>query len=280
MSTTIPTARFNDGTAVPTLGQGTWNMGEQATERADEVASLRLGLDLGMRLVDTAEMYADGGAERVVADAIEGRRDDVILVSKVLPSNASRAGTIKACEASLRRLKTDRVDLYLLHWRGDVPLAETIAAFERLRDDGKIGAWGVSNFDVDDVEELEALAPGRCVTNQVLYNLARRGIDFDLGPWCAARTMPIMAYSPLEQGRLMKHPALARIAERHDATVAQVALAFVLSTPGMIAIPKTSRPDRVRENLSALDIRFTDEDRSELDAAFPPPTRKQPLEML
>ncbi len=280
MTTPLPSTTFPNGVSVPVLGQGTWHMGESHAARADEVSSLRMGLDLGLRLIDTAEMYADGGAEHVVGEAVAGRRDDAFIVSKVLPSNAARARTLRACEDSLKRLGTDHIDLYLLHWRGGVPLSETLEAFERLQQDGKIRAWGVSNFDVDDMEQVEGLAPGRMATNQVLYNLSRRGIAFDLVPWCAKRRVPIMAYSPLDEGRLLGNATLKRVAAAHGATVAQIALAFVLATPDVIAIPKTGRPDRIRENLAALDIRLTDEDKAMLDAAFPPPTRKRPLEMI
>ncbi|PYE44932.1 diketogulonate reductase-like aldo/keto reductase [Rhizobium sp. PP-F2F-G20b] len=280
MTTTLPSTTFPNGPSVPVLGQGTWHMGESPASRLDEVSSLRLGLDLGLTLIDTAEMYADGGAERVVGEAIAGRRDDAFIVSKVLPSNAARSKTLRACEDSLKRLGTDHIDLYLLHWRGGIPLSETVEAFERLQQDGKIRAWGVSNFDVDDMEEVEDLAPGKMATNQVLYNLSRRGIAFDLVPWCAERRVPIMAYSPLDEGRLLGNATLKRIAAAHGATVAQIALAFVLATPDVIAIPKTGRPDRIRENLAALDIRLTNEDKVTLDAAFPPPSRKRPLEMI
>lgn len=280
MTSTLPSTIFPNGISVPILGQGTWHMGESQTTRADEVSSLKLGLDLGLTLIDTAEMYANGGAERVVGEAIAGRRDDALIVSKVLPSNASRSKTLRACEDSLKRLGTDHIDLYLLHWRGGVPLSETVEAFERLQQDGKIRAWGVSNFDVDDMEEVEELAPGKVATNQVLYNLSRRGIAFDLIPWCAEKRVPIMAYSPLDEGRLLGNATLKRVAAAHGATVAQIALAFVLATPDIIAIPKTGRPDRIRENLAALDIRLTKEDMATLDAVFPPPSRKRPLEMI
>ncbi|KQR68952.1 aldo/keto reductase [Rhizobium sp. Leaf341] len=280
MRTTRTTTTFPNGATVPVLGQGTWHMGEASSARADEVSSLRLGLDLGLTLIDTAEMYADGGAERVVGEAIQGRRDEAFVVSKVLPSNASTARTLRACDDSLKRLKTDHIDLYLLHWRGGTPLSETLEAFERLQQAGKIRAWGVSNFDVDDMEEIEQHAPGQVATNQVLYNLSRRGIAFDLLPWCAEKRIPVMAYSPLDEGRLLGNAAVNRVAAAHGATPAQIALAFVLATPDVIAIPKTGRPDRIRENLAALDIRLTVEDRTALDAAFPPPSRKRPLEMI
>jgi diketogulonate reductase-like aldo/keto reductase len=275
------TVTLPSGEAVPALGQGTWYMGEGRRPAAEEAAALRLGLDLGMTLIDTAEMYASGGAERVVAEAIHGRRNEVFLVSKVLPSNASRKGTVAACEASLRRLGTDRLDLYFLHWRGGVPLAETVAGMEALVQAGKIRHWGVSNLDIDDMEELAALPGGEaCATNQVLYNLTRRGIEWDLLPWCRERAMPIMAYSPIEQGRLLRKKALKEVAARHGATPAQVALAWAMRDPLVIAIPKASDPQHVRENRAALQVQLTDSDLAGLDRAFPPPTRKQPLELL
>ena len=265
----------------PVLGLGTWRMGEAASRRREEVAALRLGLDLGLTLVDTAEMYADGEAETIVGEAIEGRRDDVILVSKVLPENATRRGTVAACERSLRRLKTDRLDLYLLHWRGTPPLAETIAGFEDLLSAGKIAAWGVSNFDIDDMRELAALGRAKqCATNQVLYNLGRRGIEFDLAPWCAEHAISIMAYSPVEQGRLIRHPGLRQLAAGKGVTPAQLALAFVLDRPGTVAIPKTSSPEHLRENITALTVRLDDADRARLAVLFPPPHRAVALEML
>ena len=281
MKAELPAVTFPGGRQVPALGLGTWHMGEGDASRAEEVASLRAGLDLGMTLIDTAEMYADGGAESVVGEAIQGRRDEVFLVSKVLPYNASRSGTIAACEASLKRLGTDHIELYLLHWRGRHPLAETVEAFETLKADGKIGAWGVSNFDQDDMLELlEAAEPARPLTNQVLYNLARRGIEFDLLRWSRVQGIPIMAYSPLDEGRLVGHPVLEEIGRIHQASSAQVALAFLLTKPGVIAIPKSGSPDRVRENHRAAEIRLTSEDLLLLDEAFPPPTRKRPLEMI
>ena len=281
MQDVIPTTTFPGGATVPVIGQGTWHMGERKTTAADEVKCLRHGLDLGMTLIDTAEMYADGGAEKIVAEAIRGRRDDVFLVSKVLPSNASRDGTIKACEASLKRLGTDRIDLYLLHWRGRYRLAETVEAFETLRQAGKIGAWGVSNFDTDDMEELLAVPNGGDVaTNQVLYNLARRGIEHDLLKDARTRDMPIMAYSPLDEGRLLRHSELIHIAKAHQATVAQICLAFLISRPGVIVIPKTGMPERVRENRATVEVSLTDEDFAALDRIFPPPRQKMPLEMI
>lgn len=277
----IPTVTLPSGIAVPALGQGTWNMGDNAAHARDEIASLKTGLDLGMTLIDTAEMYADGGSEEVVGKAIEGRRDEVFLVSKVYPSNASRSGAIEACERSLKRLNTDRLDLYLLHWRGEYPLAETVEAFESLKTAGKIEAWGVSNFDVADMEELIAVPNGSNVaTNQVLYNLARRGIEYDLLPWCQERNIPIMAYSPIEQGRLLDNPELIRIAKTYQATPAQVALAFLLERDGVISIPKSSNARRIEENRDSVALDITDEDWTVLDAAFPPPSRKKPLEML
>jgi diketogulonate reductase-like aldo/keto reductase len=266
---------------VPVLGIGTWGMGEDSSKRNDEIEVLRRALDNEMTLVDTAEMYGDGAAEEVVGMALDGRRDEAFVVSKVLPHHASGKGTIAACEASLKRMGTDYIDLYLLHWRGNVPLADTVDALERLARDGKIRSWGVSNFDTDDMEELEALRDGNKVqTNQVLYNLTRRGIEFDLLPWCQQRGIPVMAYSPLEQGRLMGDPELRRIAREHSASPAQVALAWVLRGDQVIAIPKTSTPGRVPELRSALDIKLTQADLRVLDKAFPPPGRKMPLEMI
>jgi diketogulonate reductase-like aldo/keto reductase len=281
MPTSIPTVAFPNGIAVPALGQGTWNMGEKPPEARREIDSLRAGLDLGMTLIDTAEMYAEGGAEKITGEAIRGRREEVFLVSKVYPWNASRKGTIEACEASLSRMGTDRIDLYLLHWRGNHPLAETVAAFEALKASGKIGAWGVSNFDVEDMEELlEVPDGGNVAANQVLYNITRRGIEFDLLPWCQKRNIPVMAYSPIEQGRIVSHPEIIRIAKANQATPAQLALAFVLKHDGVIAIPKTSSAARVAENRDAVSLDISDEDWATLDAAFPPPARKKPLEML
>lgn len=273
--------KLPSGLAVPVLGQGTWYMGDEAHRRNDEIASLRQGLDLGMTLIDTAEMYGDGASEKLVGAAIAGRRDEVFLVSKVLPSNASRSGTIAACERSLRRLGTDCIDLYLLHWRGRTPFAETIAAFEALQDAGKIRYWGVSNMDVDDMREI-ARAPGgdAMATNQVLYNLTRRGIEYDLLPQAQERGLPLMAYSPIEQGRLTEFPEVQDIAERHSVTPAQVALAWVLRQEGVIAIPKASTPAHVRENRAALDLQLTAEDLDELDAMFPPPDGPESLEMI
>jgi diketogulonate reductase-like aldo/keto reductase len=265
------------------LGIGTWNMGEKRPQRADEIAALRMAVDLGMTVVDTAEMYGNGRAEELVAEALVERRDDIFLVSKVLPQHATRRGTLAACEESLRRLKTDRLDMYLLHWRGSVPLEDTLEAFNILVRDGKIRHWGVSNLDVDDMEELAALeksAVGRIATNQVLYNLTRRGIEHDLLPWCGGRGIPVMAYSPIEQGRLARHKTLQAIAHRLRATPAQVALAWVLRQPGVMAIPKSGDAAHVRENHGAITMQLAPEDLAELDDAFPPPTRKKPLEMI
>lgn len=276
----IPRARLPDGTEVPALGQGTWYMGESRAMRASEVAALRLGIELGMTLIDTAEMYADGGAEEVVGAAIAGQREKVFIVSKVYPHNASRRGVPAACARSLKRLGTDRIDLYLLHWPGSVPLGETVEAFEALKRKGDIGAWGVSNFDTADMEELAAVS-GACAANQVLYNPGCRGIEFDLLPWCAARGMPVMAYSPLGQaGELLRSPALGAIAARHGASPAQVALAWALRRPGVIAIPKAAGEAHVRANAAAAALRLDARDLAEIDAAYPPPRRKQRLEML
>ncbi|MER9865907.1 aldo/keto reductase [Mesorhizobium sp. M0136] len=281
MASTIRTTTLPCGEAVPVLGQGTWKMGEDGRRRADEANALKLGLDLGMTLIDTAEMYASGGAEQVVAEAIAGHRDEVFLVSKVLPSNASRAGVKRACENRLRHLATDRIDLYLLHWPGSVPLMETVEAFEALKAAGKIRHWGVSNFDTDEMEELVRLpAGGNVQINQVLYNLSQRGVEFDLAPWSRQRGMPLMAYSPVDQGVLARNARLDAIAARHGATPAQIALAWVMAQEGVIAIPKASRPEHVRQNVAALDIELTSEDFAEIDRAFPPPRRKSGLAMI
>ena len=276
----MPSTPLPAGESIPVLGQGTWGMGERASRRTDEIAALRLGLDLGMTLVDTAEMYANGGAERVVGEAVAGRRDRVFIVSKVLPDNAARRRTVESCEGSLRRLGTDRIDLYLLHWLEEsTPIDETVRAFEALMRDGKIRHWGVSNFDVSDMATLPTLAGG-AQTDQVLYNLTRRGVEFDLLPWLGAHRVPVMAYSPVEQGRLLKRPALAEIARRHERTPAQIALAWVLGHSGVVAIPKASRLDHVRDNRAALEVRLTTDDLAALDRAFPKPAHKVPLEMI
>jgi diketogulonate reductase-like aldo/keto reductase len=256
-------------------------MGETQTRASAEIRALQAGIDAGLRLIDTAEMYANGAAEEIVGRAIQGRRDDVFLVSKVLPGNASRRGVARACEASLRRLGVDRIDLYLLHWRGPYPLAETVEAFEQLVSQGKIARWGVSNLDAGEMKELAALPQGdRVQTNQVLYNLGRRGIEFDMLPWCASRRIPIMAYSPIEQGRLLLDPTLKQIGERHGISAAAAALAWVLREPGIIAIPKTASREHLRQNMACLNVTLTEQDLAELDQAFPPPKRKRPLEML
>lgn len=277
----VRTIKLPSGEAMPVIGQGTWGMAENARRRKDEVAALRLGLDLGMTLIDTAEIYAHGATEELVAEAIAGRRDEVFLVSKVVPSNATRQGTITACERSLRRLRTDRLDLYLLHWRGQTPLAETIDAFAALISAGKIRYWGVSNFDVSDMKELVDRSGGAAVaTDQVLYNLTRRGIEYDLLPWCRERGLPVMAYSPIEQGRMLSHPELRNIAAKHKATAAQIALAWLLLQDSLNAIPKAGTPAHVQENRAALNLRLTEQDIATLDRAFPPPTGPRPLEML
>lgn len=277
----VPYVALPSGKEVPALGLGTWNMGETRSSAEQEVESIRRAIDLGMTLIDTAEMYADGRSEEIVGRAIVNHREDVFLVSKVYPWNASATGTVDACERSLARLGTDHIDLYLLHWRGEHPLEETVAAFERLKMDGKIGDWGVSNFDTDDMEELFAVPDGRnCAANQVLYNLSRRGPEFSLLPWCQQHGVPLMAYSPIEQGRILKNHELIRIAKAYQATPAQLALAFLLEREGVIAIPKSSNPARVEENRGATDLDITEEDWAALDAVFPPPTRKTALEML
>lgn len=272
------TIRLGDG-EVPVIGQGTWHMGENPAERSREIAALRLGIELGMTLIDTAEMYGEGGAEEVVGEAIQGRRERVFLVSKVYPHNASRRGVPQACERSLRRLGTDCIDLYLLHWRGQYPLAETVEAFERLRQAGKIRRWGVSNFDVDDLQELGDIAA--CATNQVLYNPGERGIEFDLLPFCQAQAMPVMAYCPVGQGGSLLHdPAVIEVARRHGRQPGQVLLAWALRQPGVLVIPKAVNPVHVRANAAAAALQLSDEDLSLLDHAFPPPARKRALQMV
>ena len=276
----IPRVRLPGGEEVPALGQGTWYMGERGADAKAEAAALRAGLDLGLTLIDTAEMYADGGAERVVGQTIAGRRDEVFLVSKVYPHNASRQGCIAACERSLARLGTDRIDLYLLHWRGSVPLAETVAGMEALLAAGKIRSWGVSNFDLADMEELWR-AGGGCATNQVLYNPEHRGIEFDLMAWQSQRRVPVMAYTPLGQaGKLLRAKALATVAARHGATPAQVALAWSIRSGNVIAIPKASSLAHVRANAAAAALRLTADDLAAIDAGFPPPRRKLALATL
>jgi len=269
------------GERVPAFGVGTWHMGEKPKSRAEEVATLRLAIELGATLIDTAEMYGEGQAEELVGEAIAGRRDDVFLVSKVYPHNATRSGAVAACERSLRRLNTDRLDLYLLHWRGNVPFDQTMAAFVALQKAGKIRHYGVSNLDVDDMEALWSVPGGRNVqTDQVLYNLARRAIEWDLLPWLRERRIPVMAYSPIEQGRILRNPHLVEFAKRYGMTPAQVALAWLLKEDDIIVIPKTAQPERLQENLGALKFRLTPEQLAELDRIFPPASRPRPLEML
>lgn len=273
------TVRLPNGITMPTLGQGTWFMGESSSAKKDEIAALQHGIDLGMTLIDTAEMYASGGAEKVTGEAIAGRRDKIFLVSKVLPGNASKNGTIAALERSLQRLKTDHLDLYLLHWRGGYPLSETFEAMEKLVDGGKIRAYGVSNFDMEDMEEAAQYDNGNICVNQVLYNLASRGIEWDLLPWQKKRNIPVMAYSPLYQTRLLKSSGLKRVAEKLSITPAQLALAWLLHQ-GAVPIPKSSSIKRVEENRMAWDITLDQSVLAELDAIFPPPDHKMPLDVL
>lgn len=269
-----------DGTAVRALGQGTWMMAEDLRRRAEEIAALQEGIDLGLTLIDTAEMYADGESERLVGEAVHGKRDQVFLVSKAYPQNASRDRLPRACEASLARLGTDRLDLYLLHWRGSVPLAETVEAMGRLVEEGKILRWGVSNLDTDDMEELVASGGAACATDQILYNLTRRGPEHDLLPWLAERGVPTMAYSPVEQGRLAAHPALLELANEIGATPAQVALAWLLAQDDIIAIPKAASGAHVRNNRAAADLTLDAAVLARLDEVFPRPKGRVPLEML
>ncbi len=277
----VRTTVLPSGEAVPVLGQGTWGLAEGLHSHKEEVAALQLGTDLGMTLIDTAEMYGSGAAERLVGEAITGRRDSVFLVSKVLPHHADQAGTVAACEKSLQRLRTDRLDLYLLHWRGSIPLQSTIDGFEELMQAHKIRYWGVSNFGMADMEDLGRVIGGANVaTNQVLYNLTRRGIELDLLPWCREREIPVMAYSPIEQGRMLSHPVLQRIAAKHDATPAQVGLAWVLRQDRVIAIPRAGSAAHVQENRAALEVKLAAEDFELLDQAFPAPRKRVPLEML
>ncbi|MCW3687598.1 aldo/keto reductase [Burkholderia cenocepacia] len=281
MTDTIATVVLPNGETIPKLGLGTWEMGERPARRADEIAALRECVELGMTLVDTAEMYGDGATEELVGDALAGLRDDVFLVSKVYPHHASRRGVVAACDASLKRLRTDRVDLYLLHWRGSVPLEETVAGFDALQRAGKIRHWGVSNFDTADMAELvDEAGGGACATNQILYNIARRGPEFDLLPWLADHRIPAMAYSPVDHGRLPKRSPLDEIARLRGVSVTRVALAWVLAQPGVFAIPKASRIEHVRDNRAALDFVLSDDERAQLDAYFRPPRSKRALEML
>jgi diketogulonate reductase-like aldo/keto reductase len=277
----LKTVTLPCGVAVPALGQGTWNMGESRAARKDELAALRLGMDLGLTLIDTAEMYGEGAAEELIAEALAGRRDEAIIVSKVYPHNASRKGTAAACERSLKRLNTDHIDLYLLHWRGNIPLDETMQALDGLKQAGKILHYGVSNLDLADMRETWETQAGQDVqVNQLLYNLTRRGIEWDLLPWMREHKVPLMAYSPIEQARLLRNKGLQDFAKRNGWTPAQAALAWLLDRDNIIAIPKTGSLVRVRENHGALNIKLDDKQRAELDALFPPPKGPRPLEML
>ncbi len=281
MTDNLPRVTLPDGESVPAFGLGTWHMGEDRRRAADEEAALKLGIDLDMNLIDTAEMYGSGTAEEIVGRAIAGHRDRLFIVSKVLPYNASRRGVVEACERSLKRLQTDRIDLYLLHWRGSVPLAETLAGFAQLQRDGKIRHHGVSNFSTEDMQEWVGLEGGEGVAaNQILYNLSRRGPQWELIPWCRERQVAIMAYTPLEQGRILGNRALAEIAARHGATPAQVALAWLLSQDGMIVIPKATKLEHVRDNRGAADLALDADDLAALDRAFPPPKGRTSLGML
>jgi len=280
--TTIATTTLPTGEAIPVLGQGTWTIADRPARRAEAIRALQAGIDSGMTLIDTAEMYGDGASEELVGEALNGRRDAAFIVTKVYPHNAGARSAVEACERSLRRLGTDRIDLYLLHWRGSIPLAETVGAFQRLKAEGKLRHWGVSNFDVDDMEELLAVDGGAGVAaNQVLYNCGRRGIEFDLLGWQAKRGIPVMAYSPIEQGRLPKHAALVAIAARHPgATPAQVALAWTLRGGHVCAIPQMGSPAHIQENRPAAALALTADDLAEIDQAFPPPRAKRSLAML
>lgn len=277
----MKTVALPNGERVPALGQGTWNMGDDRARRSTEIAALQAGIERGLTLIDTAEMYGDGRAEALVAEAIAGKRETVFLVSKVLPNHASKRGTLAACEQSLKRLKTDRIDLYLLHWRGNEPFSETLEAFTQLQRAGKIRHYGVSNLDLNDLREWWQCAGGDAmVTNQLLYNLSRRGIEWDLLPWLREQRVPLMAYSPLEQARLLQKKPLADFARHHGLTVAQVALAWLLANDDVIVIPKSGNRARIEENAAALDITLTAAQRAELDGLFPPPAGPQALEML
>jgi diketogulonate reductase-like aldo/keto reductase len=278
MSEDLRLVTLPGGEQVPALGLGTWKIGERASARRDEVAAVRAALDIGYRLIDTAEMYGDGGSQEVVGEALAGRRDEVFLVSKVYPHNASRAGTVAACEASLRRLRTDRIDLYLLHWRGAVPLAETVAAFEGLKRAGKIRHWGVSNCNVSDMEELWSVANGpHCAANQIYYSASRRGVEFDLLPWLRERGVPAMAYCPIDEGVLVRDATLAAIGKPHGASAAQVALAWILRRPDVIAIPKAIKLEHLRQNFAAARLQLSEDELAQIDRHFKPPTRRVPL---
>jgi diketogulonate reductase-like aldo/keto reductase len=281
MTDNQPRVTLPNGEKVPAFGLGTWHMGEDRHRAADEVAAVKLGIELGMNLIDTAEMYGNGAAEEIVAEAAAGLRDRLFIVSKVLPYNASQKGVVEACERSLKRLKTDRIDLYLLHWRGSVPLAETLAGFARLQRDGKIRHHGVSNFDTKDMQEWIGLTGGATVAaNQILYNLGRRGPQYELIPWCRERRIAIMAYTPLDQGRILGNRALGEVALRHGASPAQVALAWLLRQDGMIVIPKATKLEHVRDNCGAADLALDGQDLAALDRTFPPPKGRTSLGML
>ena len=272
---------FADGTTVPALGQGTWEVGDHPARRDAEQQAIARGIDLGMTLIDTAELYGDGRSERLVGEVIAGRRDEVFLVSKVKPENASETRMMLSCEKSLERLGVDRLDLYLLHWEGRVPLEETVEAFRELVDEGMIARWGVSNLDLRAMEQLMEIDGAEdCAANQLLYNLGSRGVEYDLLPWMQARDMPMMAYSPLGRGGLLQHPLIVDIADRHDASPAQIALAAVLRHDGVIAIPKASSVEHVEANADALEVQFDAEDLERLDQAFPPPTQETPLDII
>jgi diketogulonate reductase-like aldo/keto reductase len=281
MAATVPILELASGARMPALGMGTWRMGEHTRDRAREVAALRRGLDLGMALIDTAEMYADGGAEQVVGEAIAGRRDEVFVVSKVLPSHASRRGVVAACERSLRRLGTDWIDLYLLHWRGEVPLAETVDGFEQLRSAGRVRHWGVSNLDRSEIDEIRALPDGKhCLADQVLYHLNCRGIEWDLLPECRRRRIVVMAYSPFDEGRLLRDRRLLELARRVGASPALLAIAWLLAQRNVAVIPKASDVAHVEDNFAALDLKISAALRTEIDRIFPPPKRATALAMI
>lgn len=272
--------KLSSGAAMPVLGLGTWRMRESPRRRAEELDALKYGLELGYPMIDTAEMYGDGGAEEIVGDVLAGLARRPFIVSKVYPHNASRAGTIAACERSLKRMRIERIDLYLLHWRGGARLEETFEAFHRLRAAGKIGDFGVSNFDLGDMEDATRLDKGLNASNQVLYCLSRRGPEFDLLPWMRERGVPLMAYSPLDQGGLLRKAALKKLADGIGCTPAQLAIAWLLAQPGVVTIPKSSSRERVKENFGALDVTLSPQLLAELDRAFPPPKGKKALEML
>lgn len=280
MAHLLPHVSLHSGAPMPALGMGTWRLGERRRERAQEIATLKLGIELGMTLIDTAEMYAEGGAEEVVGEAIAGRRDKVFLVSKIYPHHASRRGTIAACTRSLKRLATDRLDLYLLHWRGEVPLSETIAGFEALRKDGGIRAWGVSNFNTSDMEEMLRLPGGEhCAANQVLYNLGCRGIEWDLLPFCLRQGIAVMAYSPLDEGRLLKDHRLGELAARARVTPAQLALAWLIAQK-VAVIAKAADPAHVHDNFRATAVKLSLHGRARIDHSYPPPSGPSPLRMI